>query len=70
MGKQRIIPYDPTAPNPIGNGVFYQCLICGDKIDSTVVNAVACSCRNLVVDADAGRITGRKPEKIQIIIDK
>lgn len=40
-----------------GSEVYYKCLKCGDTVQSTPKNAARCSCRNINIDADAGRIS-------------
>ena len=60
-------PYDPMTAPSIGHGIFYECRECGDQLDSGVDHAVACTCRNLVVDVDAGRISAKKPDRVFVI---
>lgn len=40
-----------------GPTIYYFCLKCGDTVESAPRNAARCSCRNINVDADAGRIS-------------
>lgn len=62
--------YDPMKSNPIGRGIFYLCEECGDRLDSAAEHAVACSCRNVVIDVDAGRISVKRPEKAFIVYEE
>jgi len=59
--------FDPAISNPRGPGIQYQCEICGDRLDSCSEEAVACSCRNLVLDVDAGRISAKDPTRVCIL---
>ena len=58
---------DRTRVHPMGHGVYYGCQICGSRLDSSSQHAVACSCRNLVLDIEAGRISVKDPKKVVII---
>lgn len=40
---------------PAASHIFYECGICGNAIPSHLTGA--CSCRNIMVDADAGRVS-------------
>ena len=56
------IQFDPATGYPAGSSVYYECTECGELLPSLPAYAVACKCRNIVVDADAGRVSVRKPE--------
>ncbi|NEX92892.1 hypothetical protein [Caulobacter sp. 17J65-9] len=47
----------PFGGYPAGPGVYYECGVCEDFVPSIPRNAAACACRNIVVDADAGRVS-------------
>lgn len=51
---------------PVAADIYYECRICGDTVPSRPENSAACSCRNIVVDADAGRISVKKKNKLLI----
>ena len=59
--------FDDKVSNPRGVGIYYRCDICGDMLYSYSPHAVACSCRNLVLDVDAGRISAKAPNKVSIM---
>ena len=48
---------DLTNGYPVGENIKYRCNICEDEFFSLQKNAVACKCRNLIIDADSGRIS-------------
>lgn len=50
---------------PAAADIFYECGNCGDAIPSRPANAAACTCRNIVVDADAGRVSVRDKSKFK-----
>jgi hypothetical protein len=52
----------PFAPN-----LFYECLECNELVHSAPKNCVACSCRNIIVDADAGRMAVRDDSQIRLV---
>lgn len=49
--------FDPAAGYPAGASIEYECTRCGATVPSQPANADACSCRNIVVDGDAGRVS-------------
>lgn len=56
---------NPLGGYPTGPDIFYECGICGDSVPSMPDNAAACSCRNIVVDADAGRVSVKDKGKFK-----
>lgn len=50
---------------PAGNDIFYECGICGDSVPSKPRNAAACTCRNIIVDADSGRVSVKDKSKFR-----
>lgn len=59
------IQFDPSKGFPVGDDISYTCEMCGESLPSLPVNAVACKCRNIVVDADAGRVSVKGDSKIR-----
>lgn len=55
---------------PAGSDIFYECKTCGDVIPSRPENAAACSCRNVIVDADAGRVSVKNKGKFRAYRDR
>jgi len=56
---------NPFGGYPAGTDIFYECRICGESVPSMPENAAACVCRNIVVDADAGRVAVKKRSKFK-----
>ena len=50
---------------PCRKGVFYECVKCGGIIPSDTMDNVRCSCRNVFIDADAGRISFLDSSKVR-----
>jgi hypothetical protein len=50
---------------PAGPDIFYECGICGESVPSQPPDAEACSCRNIIVDADAGRVSVKDPSRFK-----
>ena len=53
------IPFVPADGYPAGRDVRYECLRCGAIISSmpSYDEAWTCACKNVRVDADAGRVS-------------
>ena len=49
--------FNPSSGYPAGNDLFYECLKCGEVIPSLPKDSIACSCRNLSIDVDYGRVS-------------
>jgi len=48
--------FDPSKGYPAGSNLYYECLRCGDTVPSLPNDSIHCSCRNIMIDADYGRI--------------
>jgi hypothetical protein len=48
---------DFTRGYPAAEGLYYECQRCGDSIASLPRDSTHCSCRNVLIDVDAGRIS-------------
>lgn len=60
------LPIDPVRGYPAGDSIIYECLSCGDTLQSIPSHAVACKCRNVIVDVDAGRVTVKDANKFRV----
>lgn len=56
MTNRKYIKFDATRGYPAGARVRYECGICGVNLASMPEHSVACKCRNIIVDAEAGRV--------------
>lgn len=48
---------DDHAPLPCGPAMFYECMKCGDTVESLPAGSVYCSCGNIAIDVDYGRLS-------------
>lgn len=60
---RQYLSFDSSRGYPAGPGLFYECINCGDVIASLPAESQCCSCGNLVVDVDFGRLLFRDPTK-------
>jgi len=49
--------FDPNIGYPVGKNLYYECLRCGDVLPSEPEDGTRCTCRNILIDVDAGRIS-------------
>jgi hypothetical protein len=56
---------DPMT-RPCKEGVFYECTKCGDVVPSKPGKTISCSCRNIFIDWDAGRISLLEPQLVRL----
>lgn len=53
-----------------GRDIYYKCLNCGDVVHSAPQNAARCGCRNINIDADAGRISIKNYDRVVMLTSK
>lgn len=51
--------FDPASGYPRGDSIYFECTLCGDVVGSRAVDTTECSCGNLAVDPDTGRLEPR-----------
>lgn len=56
MENRKYIKFDATKGYPAGERIRYECGICGVTLASMPEYSVPCKCRNIIVDAEAGRV--------------
>lgn len=64
--------YQSFAPDknlPVGEGIYYECLTCGNVVPSFAKNA-RCKCQNIVVADGNQRPKVLNPEKVKIFSQK
>jgi hypothetical protein len=57
-------------PTPVGNSISYKCTICNEEIKSLPINADRCTCRNIWIDTDAGRISIKDYDNAFVVMPK
>ena len=66
MTKVTYIEFDESQGYPFGPEIQYECLDCGESLPSAPKHAVACKCRNVIIDADAGRVSVKRHDIFRI----
>lgn len=51
---------------PCREGIFYECTRCGDIVASKPGETMRCSCNNIMIDWEAGRISILDPSHVQV----
>ena len=60
------VPFDPKLGYPVGKNLYYECTECEDRIPSMPPDSIGCSCGNLFIDVDAGRVSVRRDAHIKL----
>jgi hypothetical protein len=55
-GRRRYLPFDSKSGYSGGPGVFYECIRCAEVLASLPPDSIMCSCRNIRIDVDYGRL--------------
>lgn len=65
------VDFDPNRGWPVGEHLWLECARCGVSVPSQPGpdDAWACGCRNLRIDADAGRISVDVPGSVSLLRD-
>lgn len=66
MKRRSYLNFDPVAGYPAGPDIFYECSKCGGVIPSEPKDGIGCSCRNIFIDVDAGRVSIRDDSMMKI----
>ena len=62
-------PFDYSKSYPAGEKLFHECALCGDVVPSSPKDSVHCSCRNIMIDANYGRIKIRDHDKVKLFCE-
>ena len=57
---------DPSAGYPAGSDLSYECRQCGGSVPSLPERSVGCSCGNVFIDVDYGRVCIRDHNKVRL----
>lgn len=60
--------FDFSKGYPAGTGIRYECGVCGSTLPSIPEHSVACKCRNVIVDVDAGRVAVKDNSKLKAYV--
>jgi hypothetical protein len=61
------VPFDPKLGYPGQKDLLYECIGCGEKIPSLPSDSTRCSCGNVRIDVDAGRMSVSDPARIRLL---
>jgi hypothetical protein len=56
----------PNQSIPTGPNLFLECLLCGEVVQLSMSKNARCTCQNIRLDAEAGRIAIRDWNKIKL----
>ncbi len=65
---RQYIPLDPDLGYPAGDGIYYECVRCGDILHSAPPDPVTCKCHNIRIDVDAGRLAVAEVSEIRVFL--
>jgi hypothetical protein len=68
VSGRRYLEIDDSKGYPAGDAIRYECLACGDTLLSLPEHAVACKCRNLILDVEAGRFSVKDATKFRAYV--
>ena len=60
--KRSYIMFDSTEGYPASKSIYYECGLCGEYIPSRPERSLRCKCGNIIIDADAGRVSVKDGE--------
>jgi hypothetical protein len=66
MNGRNYLVIDTAKGYPAGEAIRYECLICGVTLPSMPSHSVACKCRNVIIDVDAGRVAVKDLSKFKV----
>ncbi|MFI4999220.1 MAG: hypothetical protein ACHQK9_05015 [Reyranellales bacterium] len=61
--------FDYSKSYPAGLKLFYECGLCGDVLPSWPRDSVHCKCRNIMIDADYGRVSIRDHAQVKLFTE-
>lgn len=65
MSQKRYLDIDHAKGYPASKAIRYECLACGDTLPSLPEFPVHCTCRNLMLDVEVGRLRVNDPTKFR-----
>lgn len=68
--KRNYYSFDPTSGYPAGENFFYECLKCGEILPSLPKDSIMCSCKNIAIDVDYGRISIKNNNLVKLFSEK
>lgn len=71
FGKRMYLKAGIPRGFPASDNLYYECLRCGDVVPSLPNDNIACSCENIAIDVDYGRVHVDDPSQLRafLIVD-
>lgn len=66
---KRYLNFNPKDGYPAAKNIFYECSRCGGVIPSMPDDSLCCSCRNVCIDIDAGRVSVKNDDDLKIFTE-
>ena len=63
--KRNYVLFDVRTGYPTGDDLYYECGICGDALPSLPKDGLGCTCGNIFIDVDAGKVAVKDHSKIR-----
>ncbi len=68
--KKKYINPDFKKGYPADKNIFYECQICKDIVESRPIQYLQCTCGNVRIDPDFGRMAIKDESKVKVFEDK
>jgi hypothetical protein len=65
MEHRKYFTFDPAHGYPKSRHISYECLICGEVVSSEPPENIGCTCGNVFIDVDAGRLSVGDEKKMR-----
>ena len=66
LEKKSYVQFDPLTGYPAGRNIYYECLRCGDVVPSLPTDSTACTCKDIAIDVDYGRVSVKDHGKMKV----
>jgi hypothetical protein len=64
--NRRYMDFDPKAGYPAGESIYFECGRCGNILCSLPSDSVVCSCGNVAIDVDYGRVSVKEHSQFKV----
>lgn len=67
--NRQYLTFDSNEGYPASSDLYYECMICGFVVPSMPSESTHCDCRNIMIDADYGRIVIQDHSKVRLFTE-
>jgi len=64
--NRRYVDFDPKRGYPAGASLYFECGRCGSVLKSLPEDSVVCSCGNIAIDVDYGRVSVKEHGEFKV----